>query len=117
MDLKGKTVVIAGASSGIGKACAKRFAGEGANLVLGARQYVVLCGITAELEMEFGIRAVAVQVDVSKEDDCRALMEQAQTSFGGIDVLVNNAGISMRALFQDLDLGVLRRVKIGRAHV
>src|SRR3546814_17366026 len=99
MDLKGKTVVITGASSGIGKACAKRFAGEGANLVLGARKYVVLCGLTAALEMEFGIRAVAVQGDVSKEDDCLAVMEEDETRFGGIDVLGINEGSTMWALF------------------
>src|SRR3546814_18692152 len=111
MDLKGKTVVITGASSGIGNACAKRFAGEGANLVLGARQYVVLCGITAALEMAFGILAVALQVVVTKEDYCRELMAQVQTSFGVIDVLFNNQGIRLRALFRDFDLVVLRRVR------
>lgn len=110
MDLKGKVVIITGASSGIGKACAERFAGEGANLVLGARQYVLLCEITGQLEEKYGIRAVAVQTDVSKEEDCRVLAEQALTSFGKIDVLVNNAGISMRALFNDLDLAVLHKV-------
>ncbi|QEC53291.1 short-subunit dehydrogenase [Anseongella ginsenosidimutans] len=110
MELKGKTVLITGASSGIGKACAERFAEEGANLVLGARQYVALCAITRELEEKYGIRAVAVQTDVSREEDCRLFVEQALSTFGGIDVLVNNAGISMRALFRDLDLAVLRKV-------
>src|SRR3546814_2301536 len=80
MDLKGKTVLITGASSGIGKACAERFAEEGANLVLGARQYVVLCEVTAELEKKYGIRAVAVQADVSKEEDCQAFVQQALTA-------------------------------------
>lgn len=110
MDLKGKTVLITGASSGIGKACAERFAKEGANLVLGARQYVQLCKITEDLEKEFGIRAIAVQTDVAREEDCRLFVEQALTGFGRIDVLVNNAGISMRALFSDLDLAVLRKI-------
>lgn len=110
MDLKGKTVLITGASSGIGKACAERFAKEGANLVLGARQYVQLCEITGTLEKEHRIRAVAVQADVSRKEDCRLLVEQALTTFGRIDVLVNNAGISMRALFSDLDLDVLHKV-------
>lgn len=110
MDLKGKTVLITGASSGIGKACAEQFAAAGANLVLGARQYVLLCEITRQLEEKYGTRAVAVQTDVSKEEDCRLFTEQALTSFGKIDVLVNNAGISMRALFQDLDLSVLHKV-------
>ncbi|MFC3197760.1 SDR family oxidoreductase [Parapedobacter deserti] len=105
-----KTVVITGASSGIGLACAEAFARHGANLVLGARRYVELCNIGETLEKQFGIRAVAVSCDVAKEVDCRALIQQAETAFGGIDILINNAGISMRALFSDLDLGVLHRL-------
>ncbi len=110
MDLKNKTVIITGASSGIGKACAESFAKRGANVVLGARQYVTLCQITDELERNYGIRALAVACDVSKEQDCQQLIQQATTAFGRIDVLINNAGISMRALFKDLDLVVIRNL-------
>lgn len=110
MDLKNKTVVITGASSGIGKSCAEQFAKRGANLVLGARQYVTLCEIAQDLEQRFGIKAIAVQCDVSKELDCKELINQAKTAFKRIDVLINNAGISMRALFKDLDLLVLRNL-------
>ena len=108
--LRNKTVVITGASSGIGLACANVFARYGANLVLGARRYVDLCALAGSLETAHGIRAVAVQCDVAREADCRSLVEQAMATFGGIDVLVNNAGISMRALFADLDLAVLHRL-------
>ncbi|SFC22815.1 Short-chain dehydrogenase [Parapedobacter composti] len=108
--LHNKTVVITGASSGIGLACAEAFARQGAHLVLGARRYVELCEIGRSLEIKYGIRAVAVACDVAKEADCRALVQQAVATFGGIDVLVNNAGISMRALFADLDLVVLHRL-------
>ena len=108
--LRNKTVVITGASSGIGLACAVEFAQHGANLVLGARRYVDLCATAQSLERDYGIRAVAVQCDVSNEADCRELVQQALTTFGGLDVLVNNAGVSMRALFADLDLAVLRRL-------
>ena len=110
MDLKNKTVIITGASSGIGKACAEEFARRGANLVLGARQYVTLCEITADLETRYGIRAVAVSCDVSREQDCELLVQQAMHTFSRIDVLINNAGVSMRALFRDLDLVVLRQL-------
>ena len=108
--LHNKTVIITGASSGIGLACAEAFARQGASLVLGARRYVDLCAISQSLEVRYGIRAVAVQCDVANEMDCRALVQQAATTFGGVDVLVNNAGVSMRALFADLDLSVLRRL-------
>jgi short-subunit dehydrogenase len=110
MNLKNKTVIITGASSGIGKSCAEQFAKKGANLVLGARQYVTLCEVAQDLEKCYGIRAIAVQCDVSKESDCKDLIDQANNSFKRIDVLVNNAGISMRALFKDLDLLVLRNL-------
>jgi short-subunit dehydrogenase len=110
MTLKNKTIIITGASSGIGKACAEEFAKKGANLVLAARQYVSLCEITQDLEKRYGIKAVAVQCDVSKELDCEHLVKQALLTFNRIDILVNNAGISMRALFKDLDLVVLRKI-------
>lgn len=110
MNLKNKTVIITGASSGIGKSCAEQFAKKGANLVLGARQYVTLCEVAQDLEKRYRIRAIAVQCDVSKESDCKDLIDQANNSFKRIDVLINNAGISMRALFKDLDLLVLRNL-------
>jgi short-subunit dehydrogenase len=110
MDFKNKVVIITGASSGIGKALAIAFARRGANLVLAARQYVTLCEITASLEQEHGIKALAVQADVSKEEDCKVLVAQAVQTFGRVDILVNNAGISMRALFKDLDLSVLKNL-------
>ena len=110
MSLKNKTVIITGASSGIGKSCAEEFARQGANLVLGARQYVTLCKIAENLEASYGIKAIAVQCDVSKEDDCKLLIKQAILTFNRIDVLINNAGISMRALFNDLDLVVIRNL-------
>jgi short-subunit dehydrogenase len=110
MDFKSKVVIITGASSGIGKACAEEFAKRGANLVLAARQYVTLCEITANLEKQYGIKALAVQSDVSKEEDCEHLIKQAVATFGKIDILINNAGLSMRALFQDVDLSVLKNL-------
>ncbi|HTM99725.1 MAG TPA: SDR family oxidoreductase [Pedobacter sp.] len=110
MDFKNKVVIITGASSGIGKALAEELAQRGANLVLGARQYVTLCEITANLEAKYAIKALAVQADVSKEEDCEHLIKQTITTFGTIDVLINNAGLSMRALFNDLDLAVIRNL-------
>jgi len=110
MDFKNKVVIITGASSGIGKACAEEFAKRGASLVLGARQYVTLCEITADLEARYGIRAIAVQIDVSKEEECEVLVKQALVTFSKIDILINNAGLSMRALFNDLDLSVLKNL-------
>jgi len=108
MKLNDKTVIITGASSGIGKALAIEFAKRGANLVLGARQYVTLCEVAQSLEKQFNIQALAVQCDVVSETNCANLIDQAVLTFGKVDVLVNNAGISMRALFNDVDLDVLK---------
>jgi short-subunit dehydrogenase len=108
MILNDKIVVITGASSGIGKALATVFAQRGANLVLGARQHVTLCEIAEGLQKTHNIKAIAVACDVAVEEDCEALIKQAITTFGRIDVLVNNAGISMRALFKDADMQVLK---------
>src|SRR5476649_934268 len=110
MKLKDKIVVITGASSGIGKSLAYEFAKRGANLVLGARQYVALCEITQELEQKYGVRAVAIHCDVSVEDECEQLIKQTLLTFKKIDVLVNNAGISMRALFKDVDVKVSKEL-------
>jgi short-subunit dehydrogenase len=110
MNFKDKVVIITGASSGIGKALAEEFAQRGAHIVLGARQYVTLCEITAELEIKYQIKALAVQTDVSKEEECKHLVEQALATFGKIDILINNAGLSMRALFNDVDLSVLKNL-------
>lgn len=104
--LKDKIVVITGASSGIGLACARLFAARGAKLSLAARSIEKLQVLQQELPSE----VLAIQTDVSKEDDCRKLIEQTLEAFGGIDILVNNAGISMRALFKELDLKILHQL-------
>ena len=108
MKLNDKVVIITGASSGIGKALAIEFASRGANLVLAARQYVALCELTESLINQYSIKAVAVQCDVTEEEDCAHLIKQTILTFNKIDILINNAGISMRALFQDVDLKVLK---------
>jgi short-subunit dehydrogenase len=108
MKLNDKTVIITGASSGIGKALAIEFAKRGANLVLGARQYVTLCEIAQSIQQQYNIKAIAVQCDVVSETDCEHLIKQAVLTFGKIDILVNNAGITMRALFKDADIQVLK---------
>lgn len=110
MSLKGKIVVITGASSGIGKALAEEMAKRGANIVLAARKYVTLCELAAVLEKQYKVRVLAVQTDVSREEDCEMLIKQTALTFGKIDILINNAGLSMRALFKDTDLDVLKNL-------
>ena len=69
MKLNDKVIIITGASSGIGKSLATEFAKRGANLVLAARHFVNLCEITQNLELQYKIKAIAVQCDVTVEED------------------------------------------------
>ncbi|SDM31926.1 SDR family oxidoreductase [Pedobacter antarcticus] len=110
MSFKNKSVIITGASSGIGYACALELASRGANLVLGARNFAALSEFCTALEKDYGIRALPVQTDVSREEDCEKLVARAVAALGKVDVLINNAGLSMRALFNDLDLSVLKNL-------
>jgi len=109
-NFKDKVVIITGASSGIGRACAIEFASRGATIVLAARQYHALLELADEVEKQYGVRTLSLQCDVSIEEDCRQLIEKTIDQFEQIDVLINNAGISMRALFKDLDLTVLKNL-------
>lgn len=104
-----KVIVITGASSGIGKALAEVYAVRGNCLVLGARSLDKLEEIASELRIKCE-DVLVVKMDVSVETDCERLIKEAISRFGSIDVLINNAGISMRALFDDLDLKVLKQL-------
>lgn len=107
LSVKNKVVVITGASSGIGRALAKEFAAKGARLSLGARRTDLLEQLQSELpETEMLI----LKTDVSNENDCRVLIEETIRCFGQVDVLINNAGISMRALFEEVDTKVIRQL-------
>lgn len=107
--LNNKTVVITGASSGIGEAMAKVYASMGARVVLGARSKEKLQALAAEIEANGG-KAAYCATDVTQAEDCKRLIDTAVEAFGGIDVLICNAGISMRAIFDDVDFEVLHRL-------
>lgn len=110
-EIKNKVVVITGASSGIGLACARAFYDKGAKVVLAARSEEQINELAEELNKDSDtLRALAVRTDVSLENDCKNLIEKTVEVFGGVDILLNNAGVSMRANFAKLDLDVLRRL-------
>jgi 3-hydroxybutyrate dehydrogenase len=90
MSLSGKTAIITGSTSGIGLGIAKELAKAGADVVLNSFSNTEADHkIAADLAAEFGVKAVYIQADMSKGDQCRALIEKAP----GCDILVNNAGI------------------------
>ena len=103
-----KVAVITGASSGIGKACALEMAREGYNIAIAARNIDKLNETKAECE-KLGVKAISVKCDVSIEAECKNLIDETLKAFDQIDILVNNAGISMRAVFEDLNLNVLKQ--------
>lgn len=92
MTVKNKVIVITGASSGIGEASAKLLAKNGAKVVLGARRTERLAAIVKDIEAAGGETAYQV-TDVTKQADVDNLVKFAQTTFGGLDVIFNNAGI------------------------
>ncbi len=108
--MRDKAVIITGASEGIGRVLAHAFAREGARLVLAARNAAALEEVVRECE-GFGAKAVSSPTDVADIEACRRLIERSVEAFGGIDVLVKNAGISMTALFESVeDLGLFERL-------
>lgn len=107
--MKNKVVIITGASSGIGEACAIEFAKKGANVVIAARNTEKLNKV-AEKITKIGVGVLAVKCDVAVKADCQNLINETLNKFSKIDVLINNAGISMRAIFNEMELEVLEKV-------
>lgn len=105
-----KVTIITGASAGIGLELARQLSLEGAALVIAARDPALL--ETARQQCEaLGARTVAVPTDVSVKDQCRRLIDEALTAFGRIDMLINNAGISMHSRFDELqDIDAAERI-------
>jgi len=110
VDFRGRSVVITGASSGIGEELALVLARAGAHLTLAARDAKALESVAAACEKAGG-KAVFISADVADEEACRRIAEKAVAAHGGIDVLVNNAGISMWSRFDALEnLSMIDRI-------
>lgn len=107
--MKDKVVIVTGASSGIGLATAREFALQGAKVVFSARSFEIIKQEEEKLR-NMGCDVFAIKTDVSVEEDCKNLIEKTIEKYGKIDVLINNAGISMRAFFKEVDLNVLKQL-------
>lgn len=102
-----KVVVVTGGSDGIGKALVEAFLQQGAKVATCGRNYDKLYQLQST---HSGQPLLIHTADVSKEQDCKLFIEKVVQSFGSIDILINNAGVSMRALVQDLELDTIRKV-------
>lgn len=108
-DFRGKVVVVTGAAGGLGRALCLRFGAAGSRIVALDRDAPALEGLLADLQAR-GIAAVAEVCDLSRDEDCRRAIAGAIRAFGGIDVLINNAGITHRSAFARTQPEVIRRV-------
>ena len=101
LSFSGKTVIITGASAGVGVACARAFAAHNANLVLVARGRAGLNAIAKELRQQTEVLTVAM--DVADTGQCLKLLNKAEAKFGSVDVLINNAGMHCRGDLSTVD--------------
>jgi 3-oxoacyl-[acyl-carrier protein] reductase len=98
MDLTGKVALITGASRGIGKACAVKMAELGANIVVNYSSNQVLAEEVVKHICSMGRKAIAIQADVSDQQEVEAMVEETIRILGSLDILINNAGITKDSL-------------------
>ena len=122
LNLQGKVAIVTGGTQGIGRSTALLFGAEGAAVVVVARGRERLDAVVAEIGKAGG-KAVGVQADVSKQEDCARVVAEAQAAFGHVDILVNNAGATSRGAFEsvtdatwqaDFDLKLFGAIRLMR---
>lgn len=108
-SLRGKTVVVTGGSSGVGRATVEAFAFEGSNIVIAARGQKAL-DETLQLCKDLGVNAIAVSTDVSVSSEVENLVKEAVNRFGRIDIWVNNAGVMASGKFDEIPMEIHEQV-------
>ena len=121
IPISGSTVLITGATGGLGKGIALRFANAGANVVLHHRSSAQIAEEFAEQLREFGTQTLIVSGDIRDEDVCQEMVAKAVSKFGRLDALINNAGVQPIAPLEGMSVAdweaVVNVNQIGRAHV
>ncbi len=103
-DLTDRVAIITGGNQGIGKGIACGLAKVGANIVIAARNNARNTETAKEIKSEFGVRVLAVQMDLRQLESIQAMVKKVTNEFGKIDILVNNAGINIRKMPQDFSV-------------
>ena len=101
-DLKGKVAIVTGGNGGIGLGIARGLSSVGGDIVLAARNPAKTAKAADEIRSDYGVRVLELEVDVRKQDQVDSMVRKTLGSFSRIDVLVNNAGINIRKMPQDL---------------
>ncbi len=126
MELEGKIAVISGGSVGIGLAVAEALAEEGVHLALCARDEARVAEQAQAIAGKYGVRAIGVKADVSRAEAVTAFVRQVEETFGGADILINNAGTGSNETIMDApddkwqyywDLHVMAAVRLARGLV
>ena len=100
-----KIVVITGATSGIGEACAIKYAGAGYNLIITGRREDRLHKLSAQLEQQFNVKVLPLVFDVQKKDEVEEFLGHLPAAWQQVDILINNAGLALgRDLFEEADM-------------
>jgi 3-oxoacyl-[acyl-carrier protein] reductase len=110
IDLKGKTAVVTGATRGIGRAIADSLAAQGANVVIAARHEAACREAADQISARGRGEAIGVAADVQRNEDCRRIVDTAVTRFGGLHILINNAGIGGFSPVEKMDVAHWDRV-------
>ncbi|MCP3680882.1 MAG: SDR family NAD(P)-dependent oxidoreductase [Gammaproteobacteria bacterium] len=100
-SLRGKIVLITGASAGVGKACAEQFAAQGAHVILTARRFERITELAETLQQQHGVKALPIKLDVSDKQQVQQVIADLDESWCAIDILVNNAGVRIDSLKKD----------------
>jgi 2-deoxy-D-gluconate 3-dehydrogenase len=101
-DLKGKVAIVTGGNGGIGQGMARGLAGIGGDIVIAARNPLKTARAAEGIRGDYGVKVLELVIDVRREDQVKSMVEKTLDSFGRVDVLVNNAGINIRKMPQDL---------------
>ncbi|MFG6121189.1 MULTISPECIES: SDR family oxidoreductase [Thalassobacillus] len=100
-EVKNKTAIVTGASSGIGQAIAMHLADAGANIVLAARRKERMDAIALKIQQKHSVHIKVVETDVTKQEDVEKLVAEAKEAFGSVDIFVNNAGVMLLSFLKN----------------